>query len=93
MELPRILNILKITKKIKKSKMVAEIKKYISAAILDFLKTFFYYKIYVLLTPNKSKKRLKNVSNPQSCAKKSDFDSPFWIEPPFLTKYVLELCF
>jgi hypothetical protein len=42
-----------------------------------------------------AKRRLKNVGYYQSYVKKSDFDPPFWIEPPFLThltRFALDSC-
>jgi hypothetical protein len=69
-----------------------ELKESILAAIFDFSKKKIH-KIWVLLTPNKRKKRWKKYWKLWSYAKKSDSDPPFLIEPPFLThliKYVLE---
>jgi hypothetical protein len=76
--------------------MAARIDFLIPAAILNFMNSFFSYKFCVLLIPKKIRKDdWKNLENSQSCAKQSDFDPPFWIDPQFLsnmTKYSLDLC-
>jgi hypothetical protein len=54
----------------------------IFAAILDFLKLLI--KKRLAHTRLIQKRVWKNVENFQNFAKKSNFDPPFWIDPPFL---------
>jgi hypothetical protein len=53
-------------------------------AILDFFKNLFYPQ-NLRLTNIKcmQKEYWKNVGYSQSYVKKSDFEPPFWMEPPF----------
>jgi hypothetical protein len=63
------------------------------AAILAFLKNFFPQNLR--LTNQSQKKIEKILDTLRVTSKKSDFDPPFWIEPPFLThlaRYALDLC-